>query len=272
MAGPLIASFVLSFTEWSLLRPPKFVGAETYTDLLADPLFWQSLRVTGVYTVFYVPLSITVGLGVALLLNQKLKGLSLWRTMYYLPSIVSGVAVALLWVWVLHPEFGLLNMALSMVGIHGPNWLGTRAWALPSLVLIAQWNVGGSMLIYLAGLQSVPTHLYDAASIDGAGAAGRFLYVTIPMMTPILFYQLVLGVIGALQVFTEAFVMTNGGPANATLFYVLYLYRNAFMFFKMGKASAMAWVLAVIIMALTIVMFRSSDRWVYQESGGDERR
>jgi multiple sugar transport system permease protein len=267
----LLASLFLSFTEWSILRPPEWVGLANYQELFGkDPLFWQSLKVIVIYTAFQVPLSILVGLSMALLLNQNVKGLSLWRTIYYFPSVVSGVAVAMLWIWVLHPEFGILNVALSLVGITGPNWLFDRTWALPTLILVSLWNVGGSLIIYLSGLQGIPTALYDAASIDGAGAWARLLHVTLPMMTPIIFYQIVVGVIGALQVFTEPYIMTNGGPANATLFYVLYLYRNAFEYLKMGKGAAMAWILAVLIMVLTAALFRSSGRWVHYEYEGRE--
>lgn len=271
IAGPLLASLFISLTEWSLLRPPEWVGLANYQELFTDdPLFWQSLKVIVLYTAFQVPLSILVGLGMALLLNQNVKGLSVWRTIYYFPSVVSGVAVAMLWIWVLHPEFGILNAGLSLLGITGPNWLFDRTWALPSLVIISLWNVGGSLIIYLSGLQGIPTALYDAASIDGAGAWSRMVHVTLPMMTPIIFYQIVVGVIGALQVFTEPYIMTDGGPANATLFYVLYLYRNAFEYLKMGKGAAMAWILAVLIMALTAALFRSSGRWVHYEYEGRE--
>lgn len=266
VAGPLLASLYLSLTKWSILRPPEWIGFENYAELLTeDPLFWQSLKVIGLYTLFQVPLSIIVGLSLAILLNQNILGLSLWRTIYYFPSVVAGVAVAMLWIWVLHPEFGILNIGLSFLGIEGPNWLFSQTWALPSLVLISLWNVGSGLIIYLSGLQGVPTTLYDAASIDGAGVWARLRHVTLPMITPIIFYQVVVGMIGALQVFTEPFVMTEGGPANATLFYVLYLYRNAFEYFKMGKASAMAWILALIIIALTVILFKSSNRWVYYE-------
>ena len=266
VAGPLLASLYLSLTKWSILRPPEWIGFENYAELLTeDPLFWQSLKVIGLYTLFQVPLSIIVGLSMAILLNQNILGLSLWRTIYYFPSVVAGVAVAMLWIWVLHPEFGILNIGLSFLGIEGPNWLFSQTWALPSLVMISLWNVGSGLIIYLSGLQGVPTTLYDAASIDGAGVWARLRHVTLPMITPIIFYQVVVGMIGALQVFTEPFVMTEGGPANATLFYVLYLYRNAFEYFKMGKASAMAWILALIIIALTVILFKSSNRWVYYE-------
>jgi multiple sugar transport system permease protein len=233
--------------------------------MLRDPFFWQSLRVTVTYTVLAVPLGLVAGLAVAMLLNQKIKGLSIYRTIYYLPSLVGGVAVSLLWMWIFNPQFGVLNWLLSLVGIKGPQWIFSQHWVIPSFVLMSLWGIGGGMIIYLAGLQGIPTDLYDAAAIDGAGSVRTFRSVTLPMLTPVLFFNLVIGIIGSFQIFTQAFVMTSGGPNNASLFYVLYLYQNAFQYFYMGYASALAWVLFLIVVVLTALVFRSSPMWVFYE-------
>jgi multiple sugar transport system permease protein len=264
LAGPLLASFYFSFTEYELARPPVFIGLKNYVKLVDDPLFYQSLKVTAIYTFFSVPLGITLSFLVALLLNQKVKLLGFFRTMYYMPALVPAVASAMLWIWLLNPEFGLVNALLKQLfGIKGPPWLGNTRWALPSLIIMSLWGVGGPMLIYLAGLQGVPTEMYEAARIDGANAWKCFRYITIPQMTPVIFYNLVSGIIGSFQVFSAGYLMTGGGPGHATLFYVLYLYDNAFRWFKMGYASALAWVLFVIIMVLTVITIRSSSAWVY---------
>lgn len=263
-AGPMLASAAFSLTDWDILQPMRWVGLENYRRaLFNDELVWQSLKVTTVYAFVSVPLQIIFGLAVALLLNTKIRGLQFYRTIYYLPSVLSGVAVALLWRWIFSPDFGLINSFLASFGIRGPGWLGDSEWALPSLILMSLWYVGGGIIVYLAGLQGVPTELYEAAEVDGASSWSQLVHVTIPMITPVLFYQLVTGIIAALQVFTQALIMTNGGPHDATLFYMLYLYRNAFQYFKMGYASVLAWVLFVYILLLTILVFRSSQLWVF---------
>jgi multiple sugar transport system permease protein len=266
-AGPIIASFLLSFTNWDLIRPAEWIGFGNYNTLLEDPLFWQSLKVTSIYALFSVPLGILGGLAIAVLMNQKIKGLSVFRTIYYLPAVVSGVAVSLLWSWIFNPDFGVLNYLLSLIGLNGPGWIYDEKWALPSLIIMSLWGVGGGMVIYLAGLQGVPTELYEAAIIDGASSWRRFWSITIPMISPVIFFQLIMGIIGSFQIFTQAYIMTGGGPNNATLFYVLYLYRNAFQWFKMGYASALAWVLFIVILILTIIQFKLANRWVYYEGG-----
>lgn len=264
LVGPLVASLYFSFTQYELATPPVFVGLKNYAKLIADPLFYQSLKVTAVYTLFSVPLGITLSFLVALLLNQKVKWLGFFRTMYYMPVLVPAVASAMLWVWLLNPEFGLVNTMLKLLfHVKGPSWLGNTRWALPSIIIMSLWGVGGPMLIYLAGLQGVPTELYEAAKIDGANSWQSFRYVTIPQMSPVIFYNLVSGIIGSFQVFSAGYLMTGGGPGHSTLFYVLYLYNNAFRWFKMGYASALAWVLFVIVMVLTVVTIRSSSAWVY---------
>lgn len=268
--GPMLASLGLAFTEWDLFSPARFVGLENIRDMLNDSLVLRSLTVTTIYAITSVPLHIFFGMALALLLNARIGGLRFYRTAFYLPSVLSGVAVALLWRWLFSPEFGLINTMLSYVGIQGPSWLGDERWALPSLVLMSLWGVGAGTIIYLAGLQGIPTDLYEAAEVDGARGWDRLIHITIPMMTPVLFFQLVVGIIGALQVFTQAYIMTNGGPNNATLFVILHLYRNAFQYFRMGYASALAWVLFIYILALTLLVYRTSTSWVYYE--GETRK
>jgi multiple sugar transport system permease protein len=264
--GPMIASFFLSFTEYTIISPPKFIGLANFVKMFtADPAFWDALRVTLTYAIFAVPVGLTISLMIALLLNQKVPGVTLWRTIYYLPSVVSGVAVAMLWVWLFHSQFGLINLALGAVGIPGPAWLREPEWALPALVVMSFWGIGGGMVINLAGLQGIPTELYEAASIDGANAVQRFFSVTLPMLSPVLFFNLVMGIIETFQYFTNAFVMTNGGPGRSTLFYNLYLYQNAFRYYKMGYASGLAWVMFLIILVMTLFIFKSSPYWVYYE-------
>lgn len=265
-AGPMLASLFLSFTEYNVVSPLHWLGGANYISAFAsDPLFWQSLKVTFAYAAMSLPAGLAVGLAVALLLNLSVPALSVWRAIYYLPSVISGVAVAVLWQYAFNPRFGVLNWALSLVGIKGPGWLADPRWALPSLAIMSLWGAGGGMVLYLAALQSVPTALYDAAKVDGANAWQRLRYVTLPMISPVIFFNLVMGTIGTFQYFTNAYVMTQGGPINATLFFNLYLYNNAFRYFRMGYASALAWILFVIILLLTLLIFRSSSVWVYYE-------
>jgi multiple sugar transport system permease protein len=265
-AGPMIASLGIAMTEWDLIADPRFVGLTNFQRVLtADPVVWHSLRVTTAYAVVSVPLQIVFGVGLALLLNARIVGQSAYRTIYYLPAVLSGVAVALLWRWIFAGDFGLLNAGLAVLGIDGPGWLTDARWALPALILMSLWHVGGGMVVYLAGLQGIPTELYEAAEVDGATWWHRLWAITLPLMTPVLFFQLVIGIINALQVFTQAFIMTRGGPGDATLFFLLYLYRNAFEYFQMGYASALAWVLFIYIMVLTALVFRSSRAWVHYE-------
>ncbi len=268
--GPMIASLVIAFTEWDLVSAPRWVGLANVEAMWQDDLVMQALRVTTLYALISVPLHIVFGLGLALLLNARIGWLRFYRTAFYLPSVLSGVAVALLWRWMFSTEFGLINGLLRQIGIDGPAWLGSEQWALPSLILMSLWGVGAGAIIYLAGLQGIPTDLYEAAEVDGAQGWSRFWSITLPLMTPVLFFELVTGFIAGLQVFTQAFIMTKGGPNNATLFYLLYLYRNAFEYFRMGYASALAWVLFLYILALTLIVYRSSNSWVYYE--GEERK
>ena len=262
--GPMIASLYFSLTKYGMLDMPSWVGLENYSELLKDAEFWQSLKVTSIYTFSSVPLHLIFGFMIALMLNQNaIRALSLFRTIYYLPAVVSGVAVAVLWAWIFQPKAGILNGALALIGIKGPMWLLDPTWALPAMIVMSLWGVGGGMVIYLAGLQGIPTVYYEAASIDGANAWQRFWSVTLPMMTSVLFFNLIMGIIGSFQVFTQAYVMTRGGPMDATLFYILHLYVTAFRRFRMGYASAMAWMLFVVILALTSLVIKSSSAWVY---------
>jgi multiple sugar transport system permease protein len=270
--GPIVASLALSFTTWDMANPPVWVGLGNYLTLFtADRFFGTALRVTLVWVAVGVPLRLAVALAVAVLLNQRVAAIGLLRTIYYLPTVVSGVAVALVWVWVLQPQYGLLNQFLRLVGVAGPGWLGSEEWALPAFILQSLWGTGAAMVIFLAGLQGVPQELYEAARVDGATRWRSFWSITLPLITPILLFNLVIGVIQSFQVFAQAFIMTNGGPNNATLFYVLYLYRVAFQYSQMGYASAMAWILFLIVLACTLLIFRSAARWVYYEGGGRAR-
>ncbi len=265
-AGPMLASIYLSLTDYTVLTLPKWVGLANYQKLLtADALVGQALKVTTIYAFVSIPLNISLGLAVATLLNSNIRGLRYYRTLYYLPVVLPVVAVTLVWRWIFSGDFGLANWFLSLVGIQGPGWLTDTSWALPALIIMSMWNVGGGIVIYLAGLQGIPTDLFEAVSVDGANWLARFRHVTIPMMTPVIFFELIMGIIGAMQAFTQAYIMTNGGPQDATLFYMLYLYQNAFQFYKMGYASALAWVLLLYILALTLLVFRSSLAWVYYE-------
>ncbi len=266
--GPLIASVYLSLTQYDILMPPKWVGFNNYVQLFNDDLFWQALKVTSIYTFFGVPLLMATSLGLAVMLNQKVPGLSVFRTIFYLPTVTTGVAVALLWVWLLQPDFGLINNLLwDIFGIRGPQWLYDEKWVLPALIMKSMWGVGGPMLIYLASLQGIPTHLYEAAELDGATAIRRFWHITLPMITPVVLFNLIMAIISSFQVFTDAYVMTKGGPNYASYFYVYYLYQNAFQFFRMGFASAQAWILFLIILVFTAITLRSSTLWVYYEGG-----
>jgi len=269
-AGPFFFSFFLSFTSWRLVGEIKWLGLENYVSLISgdDTRFVQSVYNTVYYVVFHVPGVLILSFAIAGLLNRKVKAMAFYRTAFYLPSITAGVATAVLWYWVLQPE-GLLNNFLNVflkpLGVAGPNWLGSTTWAMPGLIIMSFWTVGTTMILYLAGFQGIPQHLYEAAEIDGAGWLGKVRNVTLPMMTPTIFLTLVLGIIGSFQVFTAALIVTEGGPADATLFLLLYLYWNGFRFFKMGYASAIAWILFAIILFMTVVQFAVAKRWVYYE-------
>jgi multiple sugar transport system permease protein len=271
LAGPMAASLILSFTKYKIVQPPVWIGIDNYARMIGDDLFYKSLRVTITYTALSVPLGIAVALGIALLLNQTRFMSGVFRTVFYLPSVISGVAVAIVFAWIFNHRFGILNYFLGLVGIEGPPWLSHPRYVLWAFVLMSLWGIGTTAIIFLAALQGVPATLYEAAEIDGAGTRRKFFSITLPMISPSILFVLIMGVIGTFQTFTQAYIMTGGGPANATLFYILYLYKNAFNWFEMGYASALAWMLFAIILALTLIVLRSSNRWVYYESPGDGR-
>ena len=265
-AFPFLASFYLSFTDYTVVSQPRFAGFSNYVEALSgDDLFWGSLRRTFTYAVVGVPLGILGSLACALLLNQALKGTTLFRVLFFLPSLTPLVALALLWQWIFQPDFGVLNFLLAKVGIDGPGWLSSIEWALPSLIIMALWGTvgGGQMVIFLAGLQGVPQELYEAVEIDGGGPWYKFRHVTLPMISPTMFFNLILGIIGALRVFTVAYVSTEGGPAYATWFYILHLYTQAFKYFNMGYASALAWIFFIILIVFTYLQVRASRHWVF---------
>lgn len=274
---PMVASLYLSLTSYNIVSPPKFVGLDNYARLTEDPLVRKSLGNTFYYALIFVPLHIVGSLCCATLLNQKIKGRALFRSLYFLPSITPVVASAFLWLWIFQPYVGLLNHFLSLVGISpGPGWFASVTWSKPALIIISLWGAvgGGTMLIFLAGLQGIPQELLEAAEIDGAGRWSKFRHVTLPLLTPSIFFALILGLIGALQMFTLAFVATGGtgimhpagGPVYSTLFYVLHLYTNAFDYWQMGYASALAWVFFLIVLVLTFIQLRLSRSWVYYEA------
>jgi len=265
---PAGTSLWLAFQKWNMIAPPKFVALDNFKRIVSDKLFWQALKVTTVYTTISVPLSMVLAFLLALLMNTKVRGIAVFRTIYYLPSIVPAVANAVLWAWFLNSDFGLLNALLHAIGLPKVLWLQKPAWALPALILMSLWGLGGGMVIYLAGLQGIPNEFYEAAEIDGAGAWAKLWHVTIPLMSPVIFFNLIMGIIGTFQVFTAGYLITSGGPQNATLFYVLYLWRNAFLYLDMGYAAALAWVLFFIIMGLTAFIFRGIGRRVYYELVG----
>ena len=271
-AGPILVSVVYSFCRYDVLHPAEFVGLDNYIRLFSDdPLFWKSLGNTA-FMMLGVPLGMAVGLGIAMLLNTEVRGMRVYRTVFYLPAIVPMVASAILWIWVLNPEMGLVNSLLRMAGIADPpNWLQSASWLWGSksaIILMGLWSAGSGMIIWLAGLKGIPQHLYEAAEIDGAGPGLRFWHVTLPMLSPYIFFNLIMGIIGTMQVFTQAYIMTKGGPDDSTMFYAYYLFNNAFRYFKMGYASALAWILFLVILALTLIQLKLSPRWVHYENEG----
>ncbi len=268
---PILASFIISFTEWNILTHPKWVGLNNYRIIFNDPLFYQSLKVTFAYAFFSVPLQLVLAFFVAILLNNDIKGIRLYRTIFFLPAVVSGPAVALLWSWIFNPEFGLLNNLLYKIGIVGPRWIYDASWVMPSLILMSLWSIGGSIILYLSGLQGVPSDLYEAAILDGASWWQKMINITIPSMSPILLFTALTGIIAALQTFTQAYIMTSGGPNHSSLFYSYYIYSQAFTWRRMGMACALAWILFIIVFLIVVIILKLSSRYVYYESkeGGE---
>jgi multiple sugar transport system permease protein len=268
-AGPILASILLSFTDYSLFNAPKWVGLANYRELFSDPLIWKSLWNTLFYVIFAVPLSTAGSCLLAVLLNQKVRGIAIWRTIFYLPTIVSGVAMGVLWRWIFHPEIGLANTmlgpVLSFFNIDNPQWLLDPVLAKPAYIFMSLWGIGGGMIIFLAALQGIPEHLYEAAELDGAGPVRKFFNITLPMLSPVILFSVTMGTIGSFQIFAQAYVMSGRGPDNSTLFYVMYLFDQAFRYFRMGYGAAMAWVLFAIVLCITVIKFTLAKRFVYYE-------
>ena len=263
---PFVASLYLSFCRYDVISPPRWIGLGNYHELFVhDALFWRSLANTLAYAAAAVPLGIATAFALALLLNLRLRGIAVYRTVFVLPHVVPAVATSVVFLWVLNPQIGLINAILAQVGIHGPAWLQDPDWAMPTLVLMSVWGIGGALITYLAGLKDIPIALYEAARVDGANAFQRARHITVPMMTPVIFFNLVMGVIGAFQYFTQAYIMTQGGPEDSTLFYALYLFYRAWRYLDMGYASAMAWILFVVVVAVTLALFATQRRWVHYE-------
>lgn len=266
---PIIISIYYSLCNYDVLRIPQFIGLRNYQQLLfEDKYFWLSIGNTLFYTIIRVPLCIIGSLLLAVIVNNTVKGIKIFRTIYFIPSIVTGVVLSILWLWMLNPQYGLINNILMFFGLKGPLWLIDPNWSKPALILMSLWSIGGGrMLVFLAALQNVPKHLYEAVELDGGNWWDKFIHVTLPQLSPIIFLWTILEVIFSLQVFIEAYVMTQGGPLNSTLFYNLYLYNKAFNDFEMGYASAMAWILLIITLIITLIQFRLSRKWVYYEGG-----
>lgn len=268
---PILASLYFSFCDYRILSPPRWVGFRNYIELFTDHDYFLPSLYNTAFMFLELPIAMALSIGIALLLSQKLRGMAWFRTLYYLPAVVPTVASSVLWLWLLNPEYGLVNKTLQMAGLPTTEWLQSPVWSKPAFIVLDLWMIGGGIVIYLAAIAGVPAHLYEAAEIDGAGAWRRTWHITLPAISPVIFFNLILGVIGTFQYFTQAFLMTGsppGGPANSTLFYALYLFQNAFTYFRMGYACAMAWVLFLLTLIATLIVFRSSARWVYYEGEG----
>ena len=261
-------AFGLSFSDWIFTSSPEWRGAAHYRTLVSDDLFWTALRNSAYYAGVTVPVGIMIAFGLAVLLNRDWVGMGFFRTIFFMPALVSGVSIAMVWGWLFNPRFGAVNSALEWLGIDGPGWLGDPRWAMPVLIALGLWSVGGTMLIYLAGLQSIPLELYDAARLDGAGRWAATRHVTLPMISSVTFFLLVVGMITALQLFTPAYVLTNGGPENATLTLPLYIYQNAFAFQKFGYGATLTVVLITLTLAITLAQLSLARRWVFYAGWG----
>ncbi len=275
--GPMIYSLYLSFTNTLLGYSGKWTGFANYLFMFTkDRLFWRALLNTAYFAFVSIPVGLVLAFFLASLLNLNLRGINVFRSVFYVPSVVSGVAVILLWGWILNPEYGLLNWLLSLVGIKGPSWLGDPAWAMPALILMSLWNVGGSMVIFLASLQGVPQELYESADMDGASGWTKTMRITVPFISSVVLFNLILGIISGVQVFTQVYILTSiqggsiGGPLNATYTYVLHLFLSGFRYMKIAYGSGLAWILFLVTLAMTLVVMRTSRRWVYYSGGGED--
>lgn len=261
---PIISGFYHSFTEWNTLGTENFIGLANYQEALTrDPLFWKSVSNTFYFIAVSVPLGIGTAFVLALLLNAEIRGSAVYRTIFYLPSVVPTVAAVIVWIFIFETRRGILNYGLELIGLPAVRWLSDPQWAMPALIIMSLWTIGAAMIIFLAGLQGIPQELYEAAEVDGANPFQRLRRVTIPLMTPTIFFNLIMGLVAAFQAFNNAFIMTGGGPRNATLLYMLHLYNNAFSYFRMGYASALAVMLFIVVFGVTVLVYRTSDRWVY---------
>ncbi|MFO7632915.1 MAG: sugar ABC transporter permease [Caldilinea sp.] len=264
-AYPILSGFYHSFTDWTATgKAERFVGLDNYVEAFTrDPLFWKAVSNTIYFIGVSVPLGIIAAFALAMMLNSKIGGSTIYRTIYYLPSVVPAVAAVIVWIFIFETRRGILNFGLELLGLPVIRWLSDPAWAMPALIIMSLWSIGASMIIFLAGLQGIPPELYEAAEVDGASGWHSLWRITVPLMTPTIFFNLVMSLVAAFQAFNNAFIMTNGGPNNATLLYMLHLYNNAFRYFRMGYASALAVVLFIIVFGLTLFVYRSSKRWVY---------
>ncbi|MGZ5504532.1 MAG: extracellular solute-binding protein, partial [Chthoniobacterales bacterium] len=263
--GPILFSIIISFCDYDILNPARFIGLTNYRTMFTeDPLFWKAIGNT-LYMVIGIPLGMALSLGIAMLLNLEIRGVAVWRTFFYLPSIVPAVASSILWIWIFNPSTGLMNSVLLSLGIHGPNWLQDEHTSKPALIIMGLWSAGGGMIIWLAGLKGISATYYEAAALDGANAWQRFRYVTLPLLSPYIFFNIIMGLIATLQIFTQAFIMTMGGPVDSTLFYAYHLFNKAFRFLQMGYASALGWFLFLAVFALTLLQLKLSKRWVHYE-------
>jgi len=264
--GPMIASFIISFSRWNLVDPLQWVGFENFRTRFYSPLFWKVVLNTVYYTFVSVPLGIVISLGLALALNEKIRGVTWYRSVYFAPVVTPMVAVALVWSWLYNPDFGVINTVLNYVGIKGPKWLADTTWAMPSVIIMSIWKtLGFNMVIFLAGLQDIPERLYEVAAIDGANRWHKFRSITLPMLSPSVFFAMIISVISSFQAFSQIYIMTGGGPANSTNVIVLHIYELAFEYWKMGEGCVVGWVLFTIILLFTLIQFSLSGRWVYYE-------
>jgi multiple sugar transport system permease protein len=260
---PIASSLYYSFTDYNVLQPPTFTGWTNYQQIFNDPVFWTALGNTAFIVFVGIPIYTVVDIAVAILLNAKVPGQALYRAIIFMPTLIPVVVLSILWQWLLNPQSGLVNGLLAAVNINGPGWYASPDWAKPGFILMTLWTTGNAVVIYLAGLQDVDRTLYEAADVDGANWWHKIRHVTIPSLSPVILFNVILAIIASFQFFTQAFIITNGGPMNATLFYSLYLYQNAFSYLHMGYASGLAWILLIIALALTVLILRSSARWVY---------